>query len=53
MAAAILEPCLARRGFEDVIVACEDVLKTDTQMITKEKESRDQGIVDSMYLTKF
>lgn len=39
LAAAILEHCRARSGFEDVIAACEDVLKTNTQMVTKEKES--------------
>lgn len=52
MAATILEHCRARSGFEDVIAACEDVLQTNTQMITKDKESRDQGIVGSVYLIK-
>ena len=52
MAAAILEHCRARSGFEDVIAACEDVLKTNTQMVTKEKESCDQETVGSVYLMK-
>ena len=50
MAAAILEHCRARSGFEDVIAACEEVVKTDTSPAAKEKESRDQGIVGSVYL---
>ena len=52
MASAILEHCRARSGFEDVIAACEDVLRANTQVITKGKESRDQGIVGSVYLVK-
>lgn len=52
LAAAILEHCRARSGFEDVIAACEDVLKTNTQMVKKEKESWDQEAVGSVYLMK-
>lgn len=52
MAAAILEHCRARSGFEDVIAACEDVLKTNTKIVTKEKESWDQEAVGSVYLMK-
>lgn len=52
MAAAILEHCRARSGFEDVIAACEEVVKTDASPAAKEKESRDQGIVGSVYLIK-
>jgi Meiotically up-regulated gene 113 len=52
IAAAILEHCRARSGFEDVIAACEEVVKTDTSSAVKEKESRDQGIVGSVYLIK-
>jgi hypothetical protein len=52
MAAAILEHCRARSGFEDVIAACEEVIKADTSPAAKEKESRDQGIVGSVYLIK-
>ena len=52
MAAAILEHCRARSGFEDVIAACEEVIKTDTSSAAKEKESRDHGIVGSVYLIK-
>jgi hypothetical protein len=50
LAEAILEHCRARSSFEDVIAACEDVLKTNTQMVTRENGSLDQGIVGSVYL---
>lgn len=52
LAAAILEHCRARSGFEDVIAACEDVMKTNKPTATKGKDSRDQEIVGSVYLMK-
>jgi len=52
LAAAIVEYCQERSGYEDVIAACEDVIKTNTSPVTKEKESSDQEIVGFVYLMK-
>ncbi len=52
IAAAILEHCRARSGFEDVIGACEKVIKAKPVPSIKEQESRDLEISGYVYLIK-
>jgi hypothetical protein len=51
IAAAILEHCQARSGFE-VIGACEEVIKRNVPSSTREKESKDQESLGHVYLIK-
>lgn len=52
IAAAILEHCRARSSFEDVIGACEKVIKAKPVPSIKEQESRDLEISGYVYLIK-
>ena len=53
LAAAILEYCRERSGFEDVIETCEQTMKANLQPIEKEKESRAQEMLVSIYLIRY
>jgi hypothetical protein len=48
----MLEYCRARNGFEDVIRACEEVVKGGQVPSAKEKEVTVQGVLGEVYLIR-
>lgn len=53
LAAAIVEYCEGRNGYEGVIEACEQPIKANPLPGAKEKESRTQEILGYVYLIKY